>query len=71
MNYDKCLEYRINNLTPFFIIMLNRRPTMKLNEFIKEFAETHSVQHIDDIDGIIISAITQDLYLVNNKELTE
>lgn len=44
---------------------------MKLNEFIKEFAETHSVQHIDDLDGIIISAITDDLYLVNNREVNE
>lgn len=45
---------------------------MKIQEFIKQFAETHSVQHINDIkNGTIKQRISKEIYLVNNTEVTE
>lgn len=45
---------------------------MKLSDFIKEFAETHQLKHIDDIgEGIIQESITEDIYLVKNAGVNE
>ena len=45
---------------------------MKIQEFIKQFAETHSVQHINDITaGTVEKGISKEIYLVNNIEVTE
>ena len=66
------MEYRINPNTPIRINLLNRRIRMKIQEFIKQFAKTHSVQHINDITaGTIEKRISKEIYLVNNIEVTE
>ena len=66
------MEYRINPNTPIRINLLNRRIRMKLREFLIQFAETHSVQHINDIQkGTIKRRIGNEIYLVDNTEVTE
>lgn len=43
---------------------------MKLNEFIRDFAENYEVRQLDDItDGIIEIPIKEDIYLVNKSEV--
>ena len=44
---------------------------MKLNEFIQEFAENHKVQHIDELNGVIVASLNQELYLVNTGDVNE
>ena len=45
---------------------------MKLNEFIQNFAEKHSVQHIDEIEyGVVVAPINSEVYLVTYDEVTE
>lgn len=45
---------------------------MKLQDFLLQFAKTHSVQHINDIQvGTIEQKIGKEIYLVNNTEVTE
>ena len=44
---------------------------MKLTEFINNFANTHEIQTIDDLQGTIITALTSDEYLVSIKEITQ
>jgi hypothetical protein len=45
---------------------------MNLRDFIINFAENHQIKHIDDIsEGTIKQAITNDVYLVSNVEVTQ
>lgn len=44
---------------------------MKLNEFIQEFAENHSIQHIDELNGVIVASLNNDIYLVNTGDVNE
>ena len=60
------------NHTPIPTTMHQRRKKMKLNEFILQFAQTHTVQHINDLKkGVIKKPITNNIYLVSNKEVTQ
>lgn len=43
---------------------------IELREFISDFAENHTVTHIDDFTGgIIEEVIKEDIYLVNNNSV--
>ena len=44
---------------------------MNLRDFIQEFAESHSVQHIDDLNGVVIASLNQDYYLVDTGDVNE
>ena len=44
---------------------------MKLSDFIQEFAENHKVQHIDELTGIIVASLNNDIYLVNTGDVNE
>lgn len=66
------MEYNHLYYTLLFTINTCEELSMNLKEFITEFAETHSVQHIDEIqNGIITANITGEIYLVQEMEVTE
>ena len=65
------MEYNNLYYTLFFISNNREELSMKLNEFIQEFAENHSVQHIDELNGVIVASLNQELYLVNTGDVNE
>ena len=65
------MEYNNLYYTLFFISNNREELSMKLNDFIKEFAENHSIQHIDELNGVIVASLTQELYLVNTGDVNE
>ena len=44
---------------------------MNLRDFIQEFAESHSVQHIDDLNGVVIASLNPEYFLVSNGDVNE
>ena len=44
---------------------------MKLNDFIRKFAENHSIQHIDELNGVIVASLNNDIYIVNTGDVNE
>ena len=65
------MEYNNLYYTLFFSSNNREELSMKLNEFIQEFAENHSVQHIDELNGVIVASLNQELYLVNTGDVNE
>ena len=65
------MEYNNLYYTLFFISNNCEELSMKLNDFIKEFAESHSVQHIDELNGVIVASLNQEVYLVNTGDVNE
>ena len=65
------MEYYNDNNTPIFINLHTRRQTMNLTEFIETFVETHEIQSINELQGTIITALTNEEYLVETKEVSK
>ena len=65
------MEYNNLYYTLFFISNNCEELSMKLSDFIQEFAENHKVQHIDELTGIIVASLNNDIYLVNTGDVNE
>ena len=65
------MEYNNLYYTLFFSSNNREELSMKLSDFIQEFAENHSIQHIDELNGVIVASLNNDIYLVNTGDVNE
>lgn len=65
------MEYNNIYYTLFFISNNREELSMKLNDFIRKFAENHSIQHIDELNGVIVASLNNDIYIVNTGDVNE
>ena len=42
---------------------------MKLNEWIEDVSENYTIQHIDELNGVIIAQLNNEYYLVKTVEV--
>lgn len=40
-----------------------------VRDWLIDFAEMYSVQHIDDLQGVVVAPVTNEIYLVKNTDV--